>query len=246
MGVTDYGYRWYDPLTGRWKSRDMIEEEGGLNLYGFVGNDGVNAWDYLGLFDIFIHKDGVGHMGCEVSGNTWDIGRYRGQYDPSSKTSPGPLMIRLSKDNPNKKKEGFEAFTFSFGDEVDKAVNQKFQDLFDGGATDFPQNIRDRIPKNMHTIPKNMRHLGKDWTKINCNCITETKSNIISAVRAEAGKLPADSDKKKTLECFANELENINHWFPKNYAKPLAGLEERYKGGKDNKPEKDCGCAAKK
>jgi RHS repeat-associated protein len=47
-GVTDYLYRWYDPLTGRWKSRDPIEEEGGLNLYGFVGNDGVNRWDVLG------------------------------------------------------------------------------------------------------------------------------------------------------------------------------------------------------
>ena len=32
-----------------WLSRDPIGEEGGLNLYGFVGNDGVNRWDYLGL-----------------------------------------------------------------------------------------------------------------------------------------------------------------------------------------------------
>jgi RHS repeat-associated protein len=49
MGVTYYLYRWYDPLTGRWPSRDPIGEEGGINLYGFVGNDGVNAWDYIGL-----------------------------------------------------------------------------------------------------------------------------------------------------------------------------------------------------
>jgi integrase/recombinase XerD len=46
--VTYYGYRWYDPVTGRWPSRDPIEEQGGVNLYGFVGNDGVNYWDYLG------------------------------------------------------------------------------------------------------------------------------------------------------------------------------------------------------
>ena len=44
-----YGYRYYDPQTGRWPSRDPIEEEGGFNLYGFVGNDGVNGWDHLGL-----------------------------------------------------------------------------------------------------------------------------------------------------------------------------------------------------
>jgi uncharacterized protein RhaS with RHS repeats len=43
-----YGYRYYDPVTGRWPSRDPIEEEGGLNLYGFVGNDSINGWDNLG------------------------------------------------------------------------------------------------------------------------------------------------------------------------------------------------------
>jgi len=48
-GLLYYGYRWYDPATGRWPSRDPIEEEGGLNLYGFVGNDGVSQIDYLGL-----------------------------------------------------------------------------------------------------------------------------------------------------------------------------------------------------
>jgi RHS repeat-associated protein len=44
-----YAYRYYDPVTGSWPSRDPIEEQGGVNLYGFVGNDGVNRWDRLGL-----------------------------------------------------------------------------------------------------------------------------------------------------------------------------------------------------
>jgi bacterioferritin-associated ferredoxin len=35
-------------VTGRWPSRDPIEEEGGLNLYGFVGNDALNWVDMLG------------------------------------------------------------------------------------------------------------------------------------------------------------------------------------------------------
>jgi RHS repeat-associated protein len=47
--VAYYGYRYYDPKSGRWPSRDPIGEEGGVNLYGFIGNDGVNAWDVLGL-----------------------------------------------------------------------------------------------------------------------------------------------------------------------------------------------------
>ena len=46
-----YGYRWYDPLTGRWPSRDPIAERGGINLYGFVGNDGARRVDILGLVE---------------------------------------------------------------------------------------------------------------------------------------------------------------------------------------------------
>lgn len=39
----------YDPNVGRWLSRDPIAERGGVNLYGFVGNDGINGIDILGL-----------------------------------------------------------------------------------------------------------------------------------------------------------------------------------------------------
>ena len=46
-----YTYRYYDPLTGRWPSRDPIEEDGGVNLYGFLGNDGINGFDVLGMQD---------------------------------------------------------------------------------------------------------------------------------------------------------------------------------------------------
>ncbi|MBB5354022.1 RHS repeat-associated protein [Haloferula luteola] len=49
-GLYYYGYRYYDPVTGRWLSRDPIEEEGGVNLYGFVGNNGINQADFLGQY----------------------------------------------------------------------------------------------------------------------------------------------------------------------------------------------------
>jgi RHS repeat-associated protein len=48
--VADYGYRYYDPVTGRWPSRDPIEEEGGQNLYNFVENIGVSYFDVLGMW----------------------------------------------------------------------------------------------------------------------------------------------------------------------------------------------------
>ena len=44
-----YGYRYYNPSTGRWINRDPIGEPGGLNPYGFVGNNPLNSYDLLGL-----------------------------------------------------------------------------------------------------------------------------------------------------------------------------------------------------
>jgi RHS repeat-associated protein len=48
MDVTYYGYRYYDPVTGRWPSRDPIGEQGGINLYGFVYNNSHSWIDILG------------------------------------------------------------------------------------------------------------------------------------------------------------------------------------------------------
>jgi RHS repeat-associated protein len=42
-------YRVYDPETGRWLSRDPIGEEGGINLYGYVGGNPLRWIDVLGL-----------------------------------------------------------------------------------------------------------------------------------------------------------------------------------------------------
>ncbi len=57
----DYGYRYYDPVTGRWLSRDPIGERGGLNLYGFVGNNGIDAVDQLGLVTASLNSNSSFH-----------------------------------------------------------------------------------------------------------------------------------------------------------------------------------------
>ena len=48
-GLYYYGYRYYDAAVGRFINRDPIEEEGGLNLYGFAYNEPIGSIDYLGL-----------------------------------------------------------------------------------------------------------------------------------------------------------------------------------------------------
>jgi len=68
----------YDPNVGRWLSRDPIMEEGGVNLYGFVRNDGVSKWDLYGLTAWTDYKivaksyiDGVGTVGFIRSNAAW-------------------------------------------------------------------------------------------------------------------------------------------------------------------------------
>ena len=79
----------YDPNVGRWLSRDPIMEEGGVNLYGFVGNNPLNGVDRLGLssdiefaqtdwsydskLEAFSHKDdGECYVGRIRKGVTFD------------------------------------------------------------------------------------------------------------------------------------------------------------------------------
>ena len=61
-------YRAYDPNTGRWLSRDRIEEAGGINLYDYVNNDSTLYTDTDGLSPTFDITPGhnSGHMSQDV------------------------------------------------------------------------------------------------------------------------------------------------------------------------------------
>lgn len=57
IGLYYYGYRSYNPATGSWISRDPSEEKGGVNLYGFIGNDSLDFYDRLGLWKDVAHYE---------------------------------------------------------------------------------------------------------------------------------------------------------------------------------------------
>ncbi len=60
-GLLYYGHRYYAPGLGRFINRDPIEEAGGFNLYGFVGNNPISHWDVLGMFrNGEVYHSGVG------------------------------------------------------------------------------------------------------------------------------------------------------------------------------------------
>ncbi len=48
-GIYYFGRRYYDPILIRFLNRDPIAEQGGLNLYAYLGNNPINLIDILGL-----------------------------------------------------------------------------------------------------------------------------------------------------------------------------------------------------
>ena len=67
-GLYYYGYRFYSPSLMRWLNRDPIAEDGGLNLYGFCGNNAVSFYDALGLCRLLYHKFGTPPPSADAAG----------------------------------------------------------------------------------------------------------------------------------------------------------------------------------
>ena len=109
-----YGYRYYDPVTGRWPSRDPIGEEAfarvtlpdvlkfvdrerakrlksnalaSQNLYGMVANDTTNSWDLLGL-DRQLSEGS--HL--EIRIDNWKVVNGKYVKDGSSQWGFGPSL----------------------------------------------------------------------------------------------------------------------------------------------------------
>jgi RHS repeat-associated protein len=80
-GLAFYGYRYYDPTTGRWPNRDPIEEKGGFNIYAMVSNSPTKLLDYLGKgqFD-WIDETG-GTCPAPTAGGHYETVPGGGQFD---------------------------------------------------------------------------------------------------------------------------------------------------------------------
>jgi RHS repeat-associated protein len=95
-------YRGYNPKLGRWLSRDPIEEEGGINLYGYVGNGPIGSVDPLGLESFMFPREyaesrefregfhhGAGLAVVEILGFLGELGQLAD--DISRKCLGGPI-----------------------------------------------------------------------------------------------------------------------------------------------------------
>lgn len=83
-GLVRFGARDYDPLIGRWLSKDPIRFDGGLNFYEYALGDPINYLDLNGLdveVIIFNPVDNIeelastfGHVGVRIDHAVYDFG----------------------------------------------------------------------------------------------------------------------------------------------------------------------------
>ena len=69
-------HRYYDPNNGRWLTRDPIGYDGGINLYGYVGNDPTGFLDPSGLtygVDLAINLGSI-YLGTQAFRQDWNEG----------------------------------------------------------------------------------------------------------------------------------------------------------------------------
>jgi RHS repeat-associated protein len=79
-------FRAYSAELGRWLSRDPIEEEGGINLYGYVGNDPVNWIDPDGLSPSWALPPQL------AGGDSYSRDFQQGWYD-TARWAPAALLV---------------------------------------------------------------------------------------------------------------------------------------------------------
>jgi RHS repeat-associated protein len=75
-GLYGYLYRFYSPELRRWLNQDPIGERGGLNLYGYVGNNPVNGIDPLGLWTLEVSGGAIlgGFLTLGHNNGHWTFG----------------------------------------------------------------------------------------------------------------------------------------------------------------------------
>ncbi|MCB9757829.1 MAG: RHS repeat-associated core domain-containing protein [Candidatus Omnitrophica bacterium] len=118
IGLVHFGFRDYDPATGRWTAKDPIGFAGGdVDVYGYVLNDPVNLIDPFGLEENSTAEDisswgSAAAGGIEAASNVVNYGPYWGEIGTKPISTSGLLPNQFDKWGGTASKLG-AGFTFA-------------------------------------------------------------------------------------------------------------------------------------
>jgi RHS repeat-associated protein len=147
VGLSYYGYRFYQPVMGRWLTRDPLQEAGGINLYGFVQNNPVNLIDPWGL---------VAPRGWQLKKPWQDIlggGGGIPYYGSGRKCPSIKSLFRALKGTPAPYLRSSKAGPRLHGKIPHRGDLKKM-------SKDDLANLRDTIPISLKTRERELRQLG--------------------------------------------------------------------------------------
>jgi RHS repeat-associated protein len=153
VGLNDHRNRFYLPSLGRWLSADPIGERGGLNLYGYIGNDPINGWDPLGLIDMNLLPSVSPEWRFVNSWNedpgTYDVmghGDSENMTDSNGDVISAASLANLIKNGKNYKGQDVKLWACNTGGNPEKE-----------GGIPFAQQLANELGKNV-TAPTKFLH----------------------------------------------------------------------------------------
>ena len=158
--VAVYTYRYLDPLTGRWTSRDPIEEEGGSNLFSSASNDLINLIDPLGT-----HV--VGNS-SECRNCIWTISGRHALSGPNWIGAFQAAAKEIAKKHPCGDKIGYATCAQQLANEI--LGQLAIPGLQNGFNSSGGYNL---APEDLEKVKEEMRKLGLDPSKFNLKGLQE-------------------------------------------------------------------------
>jgi len=156
------GHRYYNPNDGRFLTRDPIGYKGGINLYGFAGNNPVNESD----------PSGFDPDSSEEFFNDWNNFTLSGALQATGKSLRSNFNLRLAVDAAKE--------IYSIYDHANEYVMGQAQDVAQG-------NYREQLVPGGATVVPGPSIFAKD--KAGNNNVTEWRRSISRAnIGAERAK----------------------------------------------------------
>lgn len=203
FGLYYYGYRYMDPVTGRWPSRDPIGESGGVNLYGFVRNDGLNKSDSLGLAP---------------------------RFDPEEAYEMFEMMERVMREVESGRAKPYNAMIESVGnrgDSIDLSGDERYRNWYEARfpktAEGMVKKMRDAIAISAaarichnRAIPLESEHIGRSAENFRPSYKTEANFGDIPQDSKESSIVLGSYSFRPVLVGWGDELACMNgcyQWF---------------------------------